>query len=108
MVGFRVKHENRDFSRLFRRQLAEGNVLSSQWHRFLDADIITTDTEAVEKIAPGPPGNKFGKDPPFPPLKQISASFFFYFADFSQKYDFFIFSGNWAHFAAHHHHPNMW
>lgn len=76
--------------------------------QILDADIITTDTEAVEKIAPDLRVISLGKTLPFPPLKQISASFFFYFADFSQKYDFFIFSGNWAHFAAHHHHPNMW
>jgi glycosyltransferase involved in cell wall biosynthesis len=74
----------------------------------LHADIITTDNEAVEKIAPDLRVISLGKTIPFPPLKQISASFLFYFADFSQKYDFFIFSGNWAHFAAHRHHPNMW
>jgi glycosyltransferase involved in cell wall biosynthesis len=28
--------------------------------------------------------------------------------DFSEKYDFFIFTGNWSHYAAHRHHPNMW
>lgn len=76
--------------------------------KILDADIITTDTEAVKKIDPSVRVISLGKTVPFPPLRQISASFLFYFSDFSQKYDFFIFSGNWAHFAAHRHHPNMW
>jgi glycosyltransferase involved in cell wall biosynthesis len=40
--------------------------------------------------------------------KQIAASLKFYYCDFSNDYDFFIFSGNWAHYAAHHHHPNLW
>jgi len=76
--------------------------------KILNADIITTDTETVEKIDPSVSVISLGKTIQFPPLKQISASFLFYFSDFSQNYDFFIFSGNWAHFAAHRHHPNMW
>jgi glycosyltransferase involved in cell wall biosynthesis len=76
--------------------------------KILNADIITTDTEAVEKIDPSVRVVSLGKTIQFPPLKQISASFLFYFSDFSQNYDFFIFSGNWAHYAAHRHHPNMW
>jgi glycosyltransferase involved in cell wall biosynthesis len=74
----------------------------------LNADIITTDTEAVEKIDPSVRVVSLGKTVSFPPLKQISASFLFYFSDFSKNYDFFIFSGNWAHYAAHRHQPNMW
>jgi glycosyltransferase involved in cell wall biosynthesis len=76
--------------------------------KILDADIITTDTEAVEKIDPSVRVVSLGKTVSFPPLKQISASFLFYFSDFSKSYDFFIFSGNWAHYPAHRHHPNMW
>ena len=76
--------------------------------KILDADIITTDTDAVKRIDPTVRVVSLGKTIPFPPLKQISASFLFYFSDFSQDYDFFIFSGNWAHYAAHRHHPNMW
>jgi glycosyltransferase involved in cell wall biosynthesis len=76
--------------------------------KILNADIITTDTEAVERIDPSVRVISLGKTIPIPPLKQISATLFFYFADFSKKYDFFILSGNWAHFAAHRHHPNMW
>lgn len=74
----------------------------------LDADIITTDIEAVKKIDPSVRVVSLGKTLSFPPLKQVSASFLFYFCNFSQNYDYFIFSGNWAHYAAHRHHPNMW
>ena len=74
----------------------------------LDADIITTDTDAVQKIDPTVRVISLGRTISFPPLKQISASLLFYFADYSRDYDFFIFSGNWAHFPAHRHHPNMW
>jgi glycosyltransferase involved in cell wall biosynthesis len=76
--------------------------------KILDADIITTDTESVKKIDPSVRVISLGKTIRFPPLKQISASFFFYFSDVSEHYDFFIFSGNWAHYAAHRHRPNIW
>jgi glycosyltransferase involved in cell wall biosynthesis len=76
--------------------------------KILDADIITTDIDAVRKIDPSVRVISLGKTIKFPPLKQISASLKFYFGDFSEKYDFFIFSGNWSHYAAHRHHPNMW
>jgi glycosyltransferase involved in cell wall biosynthesis len=76
--------------------------------KILNADIITTDTDAVQRIDPSVRVVSLGKAAPFPALKQISASLLFYFCDFSTKYDFFIFSGNWSHFAAHRHHPNVW
>jgi len=76
--------------------------------KILDADIITTDTDAVKKIDPGVRVISLGKTIKYPGLKQISATLKFYFCDFSKKYDFFIFSGNWAHYAAHRHHPNLW
>src|SRR3989344_5623106 len=43
-----------------------------------------------------------------PPLKQLQASYLFSRADFSEKYDFFIFSGCWAVFAAKNHKPNLY
>jgi glycosyltransferase involved in cell wall biosynthesis len=43
-----------------------------------------------------------------PPLKQMQLSWLFYNAGLSGKYDFFIFSGNWAHYAAFKHKPNLW
>jgi len=76
--------------------------------KILDADIITTDTDAVRRIDPSVRVISLGKTIKFPPLKQISASLKFYSCDFSKNYDFFIFSGNWSHYAAHRHHPNMW
>jgi len=76
--------------------------------KILDADIITTDTDAVKKIDPNVRVISLGKTIRIPPLKQISATLMFYFCDFSKNYDLFIFSGNWAHYAAHRHHPNLW
>ena len=79
--------------------------------RAMDADIITTDIKykAIEKM-----GFKdvnvlsLGETIKIPPLKQISESVFFAGCDFSNKYDFFILSGEWALFAARKHHPNLW
>jgi glycosyltransferase involved in cell wall biosynthesis len=76
--------------------------------KILDADIITTDTDAVRKIDPSVRVISLGKTIKFPPIKQISATMMFYFCDFSKNYDFFIFTGNWSHAAAHRHHPNLW
>jgi glycosyltransferase involved in cell wall biosynthesis len=49
-----------------------------------------------------------GETVKLPPLKQISASLRFAMCNFSKEYDFFIFSGNWAHFAARRHKPNLY
>ncbi|MDD1702399.1 MAG: glycosyltransferase [Methanoregula sp.] len=74
----------------------------------LDADIITTDTTAIRKIDSSVRVICLGKTLKYPGLKQISATLKFYFCDVSKEYDFFIFSGNWGHYAAHRHHPNLW
>lgn len=76
--------------------------------KILDADIITTDTEAARKIDPSVRVISLGKTIHFPPLKQISASLLFWACDFSDSYDFFIFTGNWSPAAARRHHPNLW
>lgn len=76
--------------------------------KILDADIITTDTDAVTKIDPSVRVISLGKTIAFPPLKQISAAIKFRTCDFSKNYDFFIFTGNWSHTAAHRHRPNLW
>lgn len=78
--------------------------------RELDADIITTDVdkESVRKMEFEDVNIiSLGQTVKLPPLKQISASYKFAMCDFSRKYDFFIFSGNWAHFAAKSHKPNL-
>jgi glycosyltransferase involved in cell wall biosynthesis len=85
-----------------------GEKVVTAMAKILDADIITTDTDAVRKIDPTVRVISLGKTLKYPGLKQISAMLKFYFCDFSREYDFFIFSGNWAHYAAHRHHPNMW
>lgn len=85
-----------------------GEKVVIEMAKILDADIITTDTDAVKKIDAGVRVISLGRTLPYPGLKQISATLKFYFCDFSKKYDLFIFSGNWAHYAAHRHHPNLW
>jgi len=85
-----------------------GEKVVIEMAKILDADIITTDTDAVKKIDSSVHVISLGKTIKYPVLKQISATLKFYFCDFSKTYDFFIFSGNWTHFAAKRHHPNLW
>ena len=78
--------------------------------RELGADVITTDFDinAVKRL--GFEDVKIislGNTIKIPPLKQISACLKFALCDFSSKYDFYIFSNNWAHFAARKHKPNL-
>ena len=76
--------------------------------RILDADIITTDTEALRKMDPHARVISLGPTPRYRGFKQVAAFLKFYLCNFSGNYDLFIFSGNWAHYAAHRHHPNIW
>ena len=79
--------------------------------RALKGDIITTDAnqETVEQLGYGDVRLiSLGKTVKLPPFKQISASLLFATCDFSDEYDFFIFAGNWSHYAARRHHPNLW
>lgn len=85
-----------------------GEKVVIEMAKILDADIITTDTDAVKKIDADVRVISLGKTIKFPPLKQISAALRFYFCDYSRDYDHFIFTGNWSHMAAHRHHPNIW
>lgn len=88
-----------------------GEKLVLMLAKHFNADVITTDLnlESIKKM--GYPEIKIislGETSKIPPLKQISASFLFAICDFSEQYDFFIFSGNWAHFAAKKHKPNLY
>lgn len=79
--------------------------------RGLGADVITTDVDAdsVKKMGFEDVNIiSLGDTIKLPPLKQISASLRFLLCDFSKEYDFFIFSGNWAHYAAWKHKPNLY
>lgn len=79
--------------------------------RSLKADIITTD---VDHDSIGKTGFEdvniitLGNTVKFSPLKQVSASYKFARCNFSEEYDFFIISGNWATFAAKKHKPNLY
>ena len=74
----------------------------------LGADVITTDTDAVAKLDHRAQVTSLGSTVKFPPLKQISATWKFSSCDVADEYDFFIFTGNWSHYAARRHHPNLW
>jgi glycosyltransferase involved in cell wall biosynthesis len=76
--------------------------------KILDADIITTDTDALRMMNTDVRVISIGPTPKYRGFKQVTAFLKFYFCDFSNRYDMFIFSGNWAHYAAHRHHPNIW
>lgn len=85
-----------------------GERVALMMAKLLEADVVTTDTEAAAKIDSGVHLISLGKTQKIPPLKQISATARFRTCDFSDIYDFFIFTGNWSHAAAHLHHPNLW
>jgi glycosyltransferase involved in cell wall biosynthesis len=77
----------------------------------LDADVITTDidSESIKKMGFDDVSIvSLGETIKLPPLKQIMATIKFARCDVSKDYDFFIFSGNWAHYAARKHGPNLW
>ncbi|MEM4307675.1 MAG: glycosyltransferase [Thermoplasmata archaeon] len=79
--------------------------------RELKADIITTDLDRnAVNLAGFSDLNVFSIGDVFriPPLKQIDTSIQFFLSDFRKDYDFFILSGNWAHYAAVHHSPNLY
>lgn len=79
--------------------------------RALQGDIITTDVshEAIRRLEYADVNViSLGGTIKIPPLKQISASMMFATCDFSDDYDFYIFSGNWSHYAAKRHRPNLW
>jgi glycosyltransferase involved in cell wall biosynthesis len=79
--------------------------------RHLKADVITTDVnrsliscmgfDDVNVIS-------LGTLTKVMPLKQIQATWKFATCDFRGKYDFYIFSGNWAHYASGKHRPNLY
>ncbi len=79
--------------------------------RALKGDVITTDInkESISKLGFTDINViSLGSTIKASPLKQISASLMFASCDFSKDYDFFIFSGNWSHYAAKKHRPNLW
>ncbi len=79
--------------------------------RALHADVITTDVDhdSIKKMGYSDVNIiPIGETMKMPPLKQIHASLLFALCDFRKKYDFFIFEGNWSHYAAIRHKPNLY
>lgn len=77
----------------------------------LKADVITTDVnvESIHRLGYTDDNViSLGNTIKCPPLKQISASLMFADCNFTNRYDFFIFTGNWTHYAARKHKPNLW
>lgn len=88
-----------------------GERVALKLARALNGDVITTDSDAESIRKLGYPDAKvisLGNTIKYPPLKQISASLMFAACDFTKDYDFFIFTGNWSHYAAKKHKPNLW
>ena len=88
-----------------------GERVALELARALNADVITTDVDVESILRLGYTDANvisLGNTIKNPPLKQISASLMFARCDFTKKYDFFIFTGNWTHYAARKHKPNLW
>ena len=78
--------------------------------KHLDADLITTEFDEALPHRAGYSGIRvlsIGGLFLQPPLKQIDATWKFGRARFD-GYDFHVFIGNWSHFAAKRHHPNLY
>ena len=76
----------------------------------LGADIITTEFDPKLPARAGFQGVhviSLGPLRPGPPMKQVHATWRFMRARFPD-YDFYVFTGNWAQFAAKRHHPNLY
>src|SRR3989344_5542314 len=87
-----------------------GEKLVIEMAKALNADIITADLnkENLKKMnAENFNFINLGEIIKFPLFKQIHSSYKFAKCNFSD-YDFYIFSGNWAIFAAKKHKPNFW
>lgn len=78
--------------------------------RSLKADVISTDVnfESIKKMGFEDVNViTLGDVLKIAPFKQIHTTIKFYCCNFP-GYDFYIFSGNWAHYAAAKHQPNLW
>ena len=87
-----------------------GEKLVLELARGLNADIITTEVnkENIKKLSiKGIKIINIGPVIQYPILKQIHSSIKFSNADFREKYDYYIMSGNWSIFACKKHHPNI-
>ena len=87
-----------------------GERLALLLARHFDADLITTQFDAEAPARAGYPGIRvvsLGAVLRSPPLKQIHASWKFRRCRL-EGYDAYVILGNWALYAARHHHPNAY
>ncbi|CAJ35699.1 glycosyltransferase [Methanocella arvoryzae] len=87
-----------------------GEKLVLTMARHLGADVISTDVDRrlIELMGFGDVKViSLGRLCRTPPLRQIQSTIKFASCDFRKQYDFFIFSGNWAHHASNKHKPNL-
>ncbi|HTX43650.1 MAG TPA: glycosyltransferase [Methanocella sp.] len=93
------------------RFIGGGEKLALTLARGLGADVITTDVDrALIKKMGFDDVNILSLGPlvKTEPLRQIQATLRFSACDFRGRYDFFVFSGNWAHHASRRHRPNLY
>ena len=79
--------------------------------REIHADVITTDlnVDSIKKMGFEDVNIiSLGRTIKLPVLKLLSLTFLFALCDFTEEYDFFIFSNNFSYFAARKHKPNLW
>lgn len=74
----------------------------------LHADIYTTDCSMPEWFDPFKKIHSLGEVSEKPFLRQMGATKLFWQSDLSDKYDMFVFSGNWAHHASRNHNPSLY
>jgi glycosyltransferase involved in cell wall biosynthesis len=93
------------------RFIGGGEKLALTLARNLNADIITTDADrsliskmGFDDVRVVSLGSLVRAEP----LRQMQATYKFSACDFRGKYDFYVFSGNWAHYASRKHRPNLY
>lgn len=94
----------------FMSSIGGGEKLVLTLAKSLGAHLYTTDLNAdiVQKLGYGDVAiTNLGSLSRTPPLKQIDASMKFKRFKVDGEYDFYVFSGNWSHYAAKKLHPNL-
>jgi glycosyltransferase involved in cell wall biosynthesis len=94
----------------FMSSIGGGEKLVLTLARAMKADLYTTDLnrETVSKLGYDDVNIvDLGSLSKTPPLKQINASTKFKRFRPKEKYDFYVFSGNWSHYSAKRLHPNL-
>lgn len=84
-----------------------GEILALSMAKFLHANLITTELTLANEFFDGVAVRSLGSLPSTPGIHQTKAMLLFERSDFHEEYDYFIFSGNWAHHASKHHAPSL-